>query len=515
MKLHTKLILSLLAALAVVITTSQAWQYISSTRNISSQVGYDLKVLEDRETVGATNVYHSIQKAVAGSLERGEMEKFTQLLQEQKSVQGLEEFSLFDRHGSVTHSSDKTFVGRKLPEDVKARLLSDSAERVVQTEQSFEIYKPQEVVGDCLRCHTGWKEGSVGGVTYFRFSRAALAQAAKNAQATLASARSSSLQSGILAVLGVVIVLVVAMFLLVRRFVGRPLGAVVSMLEKFEKEEGDLTRRIEVQSRDEIGILGRLFNAFVDNLNRVIGQAQEIGHQVGTKAASQAQTVETTSASMKQIAHSTTDNAASARQAKDMMASVTQDIDKANATMGLLTKAMTDIARASQQTLGIVRTINDIASQTYLLALNAAVEAARAGEAGAGFTVVADAVRRLASQSGDAANHIGNLLNESIQKINDGVALTEKTQEDFQSITAQNRSAFELMEKIAALSQEQSGGISEVTQALLDLDESAGQSAQEAADLARTMSSFQTDYTSSNAAARKPRSGDTIRMALP
>lgn len=495
MKLHTKLILSLLSALIVVVSIAQFVQYLDSTKRLQEQAQADVEILEQREKENAENVYTSIQQSIAGSLQRGEMEKFTKLLEQQKDVKGLLEFSLFDQNGKVSHSSHSTNIDRTLPKELLKELFTDSTERTIITSEALEIYKPQVNTGDCIRCHDTWENGAISGITYFKFSTKDLAHAKVAARENIAAARSISIRNGILTVLGVTIALTITMFLIVRKFVGAPLGLFVGMLKRFEQEEGDLTTHIPIEGKDEIGVMAKLFNSFIGNLNYVIGQAQKAGEKVGSGAGEQAEMVKSTSSSVEIIAEKTKENATRAQEANEQIAAMTEMISGADKTMTSLTTSMDEISKFTSETKEIVQVIDDIAMQTNLLALNAAVEAARAGEAGQGFAIVAEAVRSLAGESAESASKINDMITETVNSINQGAQLAGSTSKAFHEIVNRNSAASELIYQITQASDEQSSDIASISTALTQLDASAHQNAAEASSLAQTMSKFKSDYT--------------------
>ncbi len=495
MKLHTKLILWLLSALTVVVCGAQFVQYLDTTKRLRNQAQASIEMLEHRERENAENVHRSIEQSIAGSLQRGEMTKFTKLLEQQKQVKGLLEFSLFDQNGKVSHSSDSDNIARELPETIKQDLLTDPNGRMLVSDETLEIYTPQVNTGDCIRCHTSWREGDISGVTYFKFSTADLAQAKIQAQHNIRSARSYAFRSGLVTVLGIVTVLAVTMYVIVKKFVRTPLGLFVELLERFEKDEGDLTTRIPIQRRDEIGLMAKLFNGFIGNLNQVIGQAQKAGRQVGSEAGKQAEMVKQTSTSVEEIDQKTSQNASRAQEANEQITAMTSVISQADETMTSLTASMGEISRFTSETREIVQAIDGIAQQTNLLALNAAVEAARAGEAGKGFAIVSEAVRTLALQSGDSARKITEMISETVDRINEGAKLADSTSEAFSQIVARNGKASELIHQIAQASDEQSADIAMVSKTLSQLDKAAQQNAAEAGELAQTMSKFKSNYT--------------------
>ncbi len=494
MRLHTKLTLSLLVGLLLVVTLAQVFQYRSSIDQITSLSKQDIQLMQEREEEHAKNIFRSVERAIAGSLERGEMEKFTKILNAQKDVEGLLEFSLFDRQGVVTHSSDEEFLNKELSEDLKDRLLSSFDTYMTHGEGMIEIYQPQPVNRDCVRCHAGWNEGEVGGVTYFRFSTEALQDAEVQAQNSISNLVKTTFQNSLTTVVGIILVLLTAMYFLVRKFVGRPLGEFVTLLQRFEKDEGDLTRRVEIGTSDEIGGLARLFNSFVEKLNSAISRAQRAAFVVGSGATSQAGAVEETSASVEEIAAMAKLNADKAQEANTLMRQVLSEIGQANKSMTTLTDAMTELSKASDETARIIKTIDEIAFQTNLLALNAAVEAARAGQAGSGFAVVADEVRNLAMRSADAARETGALIEDTVQRIRFGDELVDSASAAFAKVVEQTNKATHLIEEMAFASQEQAQGVEQINNALEEIDQSTQRNAAEAEKLNQVMSGFQTDH---------------------
>lgn len=154
---------------------------------------------------------------------------------------------------------------------------------------------------------------------------------------------------------------------------------------------------------------------------------------------------------------------------------------------------MKDIAKASEQTQKIVKSIDEIAFQTNLLALNASVEAARAGEAGAGFAVVADEVRNLAMRATESAKGSSDLIGDIVNKVKNGESLVDITSAAFNQVTDSSNKVVELMSEIAAASTEQSQGVDQVNRAIAEMNISTQQTAGNAESLASVMSIFTTD----------------------
>jgi methyl-accepting chemotaxis protein len=135
------------------------------------------------------------------------------------------------------------------------------------------------------------------------------------------------------------------------------------------------------------------------------------------------------------------------------------------------------INKSSKKIADIITVIDEIAFQTNLLALNAAVEAARAGEHGRGFAVVAAEVRNLAQRSATAAKEIKGLINESIQRVNDGSELVNQSGKTLEEIVSSVKRVTDIIGEITAASQEQASGIDQVNKAIMSMDETTQQNA--------------------------------------
>jgi methyl-accepting chemotaxis protein len=185
----------------------------------------------------------------------------------------------------------------------------------------------------------------------------------------------------------------------------------------------------------------------------------------------QAATLEQTSAAMEEMSSMIKQNADNAGQANGLAAESDKIISRASGAMTELTASMQEISEASEETAGIVKSIDAIAFQTNLLALNAAVEAARAGEAGAGFAVVADEVRNLAMRAATAANSTSELIERTIDRVHHGSDLATNAGQAFEEVALTAGKMGELVNEIAAASAEQADGITQLNQAMVEMDQ--------------------------------------------
>jgi len=214
-----------------------------------------------------------------------------------------------------------------------------------------------------------------------------------------------------------------------------------------------------------------------DQVSATATQVSASAQQLAEGSSEQAAALEETSASMEQMAAMTKANADNSSQADTLMASAREVIGQAGRSMEEMTRSMAKIAEAGGEIGKIVKSIDEIAFQTNLLALNAAVEAARAGEAGMGFAVVADEVRNLAQRAAEAAKNTQSLIEDTIQRIDQGSDLVSRTQTDFLKVAESAEKVAGLVSEIASASTEQAQGIDQVNQAVRQMDQVVQQSA--------------------------------------
>lgn len=441
MKIHTKLLLSLIACLIIVVVLAQALQYFRTTGLISDFASSNLQIMKEREEGFARNIYRSVERSVAGSLERGEMEKFTKLLEAQREVEGLLEFSLYSKEGEVTHSSDQAFINKRLPEEYSERLLNSPEMLFLWKSDAIEIFQPQKINGDCIRCHMDWTDGGIGGVTGLRFSTAALNSAKSQADSTIMEMKKSSIFISLISVILIVIILSAVMYMLIRRLVSRPLETSVDMLKDIAEGEGDLTKRLKVITNDEVGQMSEWFNIFIGKIQDMIidisknantlstssSELTSISEQMNTgveqtsmKSDTVASAAEDMSTNMNNIAASMEQASASintvATSTEEMTSTINEIATNSEKAHSITDEAVSEalgasenvdkLGRAAQEIGKVTEAITEISEQTNLLALNATIEAARAGDAGKGFAVVANEIKELARQTTEAAQEI-------------------------------------------------------------------------------------------------------------
>lgn len=219
--------------------------------------------------------------------------------------------------------------------------------------------------------------------------------------------------------------------------------------------------------------IGRVASGLADGSSQVSSASAQVAsasQALAEGASEAAASLEETSASVEELSSMTKQNADNAQTARAVMGETKEIVGRANLQMNQLASAVNEIAKSSEETGKIIKTIDEIAFQTNLLALNAAVEAARAGEAGAGFAVVANEVRNLAMRAAEAAKSTAGLIEGTIQAVKKGSALADATRDAFNANTNAAMKVAALIEDIAAASSEQARGIGQISIAVSEMD---------------------------------------------
>ena len=273
------------------------------------------------------------------------------------------------------------------------------------------------------------------------------------------------------------------------RSVSRALGHAVDVAGAIT--EGDLTRTIRVDGRDEVAALLQALSAMQANLARVVSgvranseivasasaQISQGNNDLSSRTEEQASALEQTASSMEQLSSTVKQNADNARQANQLAIGASTVALSAGDEVGRVVDTMKGINDSSKKIVDIISVIDSIAFQTNILALNAAVEAARAGEQGRGFAVVAAEVRNLAQRSADAAKEIKTLISDSVERVEQGSTLVDRAGVTMQEVLASIRRVTDIMGEISAASSEQSSGVSQVEQAVTQMDQATQQNA--------------------------------------
>ncbi|WP_395455227.1 methyl-accepting chemotaxis protein [Acidovorax delafieldii] len=243
--------------------------------------------------------------------------------------------------------------------------------------------------------------------------------------------------------------------------------------------------------RNEMAQLLRSLDEMQQNLSRIVGHVRSGSENVATASSEiaqgnndlsarteqQASALQETAASMEQLNSTVRQNADNARQANQLAQSASTVAVHGGEVVSQVVDTMKGIHDSSSKIADIIGVIDGIAFQTNILALNAAVEAARAGEQGRGFAVVASEVRSLAGRSADAAKQIKTLINDSVERVAAGTTLVDQAGATMTEVVGSIKRVTDLMGEISAASSEQSQGVTQVGEAVTQMDQVTQQNA--------------------------------------
>lgn len=315
--------------------------------------------------------------------------------------------------------------------------------------------------------------------------------------------------------------------LLIQRAVSRPIHNVVEALRDIAEGDGDLTQRLPVTSKDELGELASCFNNFVEKIHQVTTTFRDTAINLNKSAEELNHTTEKTNqgvikqqSEIDQVASAITQMSGTVQEVARNVAAAAEDAEQAdreatqgktivNQTMQSIENLAGDIESAAEvitrlqqesDNIGaVLEVIGGIAEQTNLLALNAAIEAARAGEQGRGFAVVADEVRTLASRTQSSTQEIQEMIErlqagakEAVQVMQKGreqasnsVEQAETAGNSLEGITKAVSVIRDMTQQIANASKEQSAVTEEINQSVVNISQVASHTAEDSRDIAR------------------------------
>lgn len=532
-KLGGALVLILLIILGISFTLSA----LQTRAILSSQETAALETLHDTILEQAQNVFTSLEIGTKGSLERGEMDVFDELVTGLGKVPGVIEVGLTNPQGVILYSSLPEKLGNRQP-IINITRTDQNYSLKQEHSDSYFMAHGHMFEQHCMGCHPVDTVGTLSGVLYVDYSLDKLnEERAVLAQIGAAGNQKNLINSSIMG-LTCLIVIWLTLFFMLRKMIVTPLIKVKSLLTDIS--HGHLDARLGLTQNDELGETARTLDALADSLqaevvqplqqlargdltfnitphdgqdslrnaikklgedlNQMIAELQAAGQEIDTGSAQvsesaqmlsdgaskSAASVEQISSSMNQIGSQTSASAGNAQQASQLATSARDAAHAGSERMTEMISAMTEISNASHSISKIIKVIDEIAFQTNLLALNAAVEAARAGQHGKGFAVVAEEVRNLAARSAKAAAETAELIEGSVAKTANGSQIAERTAKALSEIVASITKTTDLIGEIAVASQEQAQGIGQINTGLQQIDQVIQQNTATAEESAAT-----------------------------
>ncbi len=317
-----------------------------------------------------------------------------------------------------------------------------------------------------------------------------------------ANAAMSSVKTSVWIAAVVALVLAAVLAVWIIRSITGPLNQAVAVSRAVA--EGDLSQQFEAQGQSETAQLLMALKQMLGSLGKVVSSVRAGSESVATASAQiaqgnndlsarteqQASALQETAASMEQLNSTVRHNADNARQANQLAMSASTVAVKGGEVVAEVVQTMKGINDSSRKISDIISVIDGIAFQTNILALNAAVEAARAGDQGRGFAVVASEVRSLAGRSAEAAKEIKNLINASVERVEQGTALVDQAGVTMTEVVTSIKRVTDLMAEISAASHEQAQGVSQVGEAVTQMDQVTQQNAALVEEMAAAASSL-------------------------
>lgn len=328
-----------------------------------------------------------------------------------------------------------------------------------------------------------------------------------NSKAKVEAARADYSAQRVYLIIGCCLAVVVAMaagVLITRSLTGALGGEPAELCEIVGKvADGNLTSKVFVRPGDTASVMSavaRMQNALIGVVSTVRSGAEGVStasaeiasgnNDLSARTEQQASALEETAASMEELGSTVKQNAENAHLANQLAVNASNVAVRGGEVVGQVVETMRGINESSRKIADIISVIDGIAFQTNILALNAAVEAARAGEQGRGFAVVASEVRSLAGRSAEAAREIKSLIAASVERVEHGSTLVDQAGVTMDEVVKSIQRVTDLMGEISTASNEQAAGVTQVGEAIQQMEQVTQQNAALVEEMAAAASSL-------------------------
>lgn len=494
LKIWVRLVAAIWLMLALAWTVMISWAYVEQKEMAAAQA------------VDFANSVHQMTLAgLTGMMFTGTVAQRAVFLDQIRSSSNLSELRVV-RGPAVIKQFGPGHSDEGNPDDVEQTVIASGKPffQVSADGQSLRAVIPAKASHNylgknCLMCHQV-QEGTTMGVVSMRISLARVSRTVQDFTRKI-----------VLVAVGITIPLLLFIYLFIRRVVTRPLREMTHGLQDIAEGDGDLTRRLAVRSRDEIGLACGAFNEVMSKFNGLVRhvsvsaaqvaaasrqlaehslQVAEGSHRQQEKSTQVAGAVECMAGSVEKVTFSaeevkelSRDSLTRSREGNISLSVLVAELDSVETAVGEIATSVDQFMRSTEAITAMTRQVKDIAEQTNLLALNAAIEAARAGEQGRGFAVVADEVRKLAEKSAHSASEIDEVTQ----------SITRQSQQVSDCIDEGTRhlhSSQDSLENVAVVLAEASNAVGKVNEGLNSITVATGEQSAIAADVTQHMAAI-------------------------